>query len=325
MSDKFTNYSFTLPAIAPLPQPGNEPPLPPAPLAEAAITIQSVPQHHQPEVKPSFYDELTARLAQGEQPSEALLDEALKHKSVRSVGLLAYLGIDLDKPDSNGNTRLHKACMAGDAKVVKILLAHGADLHVVNNKSESPIVPAFGLEERKTQHAVLRAIAGVPDGARQIMAHVVHYDRGDILAWLMVENLVSRSQIRYFNLLPEHFLQNLDDSFRRAMNRKDLNTVAHCVDVLCHVIAWNGAAASNAARNQLRDWHKDAGVYQTTIAQTFDHKRDLIHGRHKLQSFEEEITNITPSTVKHGTIDDLVGEVTFRPITEAKDEGSGLH
>src|SRR5262249_50425441 len=159
--------------------------------------------------------ELTARLKAGEEPSEALLDEALKHKSVRSVGLLVDLGISLDKLDKDGNTRLHLACKEGNAKVVKILLLHGAD--ACPNPSVGPAyLSAFHLPP-KLQHLVLRQFAAKPKDALNLYSWAIHQERGDIGAWLMSENLLQPD--RYFlSPMPKKFLEGLDGCFQRALS-----------------------------------------------------------------------------------------------------------
>jgi hypothetical protein len=193
MSREVTNYkSITLPAEAPAPQPQQ-----PQALVSGASTIASVSPHEKPvaDVKSSFYEDLKARLANGEKPSDVMLDEAINRGSQRSVKLLVRSGINLDQqvgPD--GNTRLHNACKAGDPKLVKLLLDCGADVHVDNDHYMPPSVMAFDLPETQ-RHGVLREFANHRDGAIQIAAWARHLDRNDILKWVVTNGYIDKSLV----------------------------------------------------------------------------------------------------------------------------------
>jgi Ankyrin repeats (3 copies) len=194
MSREVSNYkSITLPAETPAPAPQ---PQQPQALVYGASTIGSVQAHDEKPVKSSFYEELTARLAKGEKPSDAMLDEAIEHGSKSSIKLLVRkMGVDLDRqvgPD--GNTRLHNACKAGDSKAVKLLLACGADVHVDNDHYMPPSVMAFDLPP-KNRDAVLREFANHYEGAVQIASWARHLDRNDILNWVETNNFIGNSLV----------------------------------------------------------------------------------------------------------------------------------
>jgi len=300
MTDKITTYGdpLTLPAVAPLPDPdlGQEKI---HGLVEGAIAVANVAPHDEAPVeakpKPSFYDELTARLKAGEEPSEALLDEALKHKSVRSVGLLAHLGINLDKLDEVGNTRLHLACKEGNVKVVKILLFHGAD--TCPNPNVGPAyLPAFDLPP-KLQHQVLRQFAVTPKDAMNVYSWAILEERGDIAAWLMSENLLQPDNKDLLSM-PKRFLEGLDGCFERALFREKPEKIANCLRVLRHLLAWCGPSEANELRVLLKKWHDGAKGYEDTVKQFYDLGQQEIQGKNKLVPLEEEISRIKDTTVE---------------------------
>jgi hypothetical protein len=140
MSREVTNYQPpTLPAEAPAPAPQ---PQQPQALVAGASAVENVPPHEntvKAETKLLLYKELKARLAKGEKPSEAMLDEAIQCESKSSVKLLVQNGLDLNRPvGPDGNTPLHNACMTGNGTAVRILLACGADVHVDNRDYMPP-------------------------------------------------------------------------------------------------------------------------------------------------------------------------------------------
>ncbi len=309
MSREIGNYRpLTLPATAPAPQAEAQQQ---QALASGASTIASVQPHDEKpvktDVKSSFYEELKVRLAKGEKPSEAMLDEAIQRGSKSSIKLLVRKGVDLDRPGVDGNTRLHNACKTGDAKAVKLLLACGASIHATNAEFVPPVVSAFDLP-KEALRAVLREIAVArPDGAQRISAWALHLDRHDILAWLMAEKLMHPSMIMHYYQFPAEFLTHLDKIFEEASNRHDHGMVANCVEVLCHVIAWREPKVINPARKLLESWEKRAG---DTVVEAYAHKRANIQGYNKLQPFDEEIETVTE--YKTESVFE-VGEITFTP------------
>jgi hypothetical protein len=196
MSRGIGNYHpLTLPAETSAPAPQQQPQT----LVSGASTIGSVQPHHKKpvkaDVKPSFDEKLKARLAKGEKPSEAMLDEAINRESESSVKLLVKHGLDLNRQvGPYGNTRLHNACKAGDAKTVKLLLACGADVHVDNDHHMPPSVMAFNFSETG-RDGVLREFANRREGAVQIAAWARHLDRNDILKWVVNAGLIDQSVV----------------------------------------------------------------------------------------------------------------------------------
>ncbi|WP_133406401.1 ankyrin repeat domain-containing protein [Parashewanella tropica] len=73
---------------------------------------------------------------------EIIVDVALSRLSTRLIERLVKdfqaAKDELDKPGKAGNTRLHRACTAGNAPMVKKLLAAGADTTITNNTGKTP-------------------------------------------------------------------------------------------------------------------------------------------------------------------------------------------
>jgi hypothetical protein len=315
MSEVGKYTPLTLPAEAPAPAPQ---PQQPQALVAGASAVQNVPTHDKApvEAKPSFYDELRARLGAGEKECAAMLDEAIAHKSLRSVGMLAYLGIDLNEPDKDGNTRLSIACRKGNVKVVQILLENGARIRSVNANYDSPVDFAFRLPTKK-MFRVLREIATrSPDGDQYIWSHALRDNRDDVLVWLLAGKYVHSGRVGDFHQFPEAFLKILDEFFNKAAGRKDEQGLTNCVEVLCHVIARRGRPVSDDARHLLVSWEKRAGK---VVVDAYERVYRTTETPYKLRPFDEETkVNIE---LEPGLPTDIaglgmsVGKITFTPHT----------
>jgi hypothetical protein len=302
---------LTMPGVVPLPKPGDAPL--PAPFAEGALAVAKVPPHDvallevKPDPKASFFYELSARLDAGEAPSEAMLDDAIKHKSVRSVWLLVSLGINLDKPDEDGNTRLHIACKTGNVKVVKILLEHGASISG-NANYQTPVDFAFATLPDATLFPVFHEIAKhAPEGVQRIWSGALRHDRDDVLAWLFVEKHKHPGWVMDFHVLPSGFLKNLDAIFRSAADAKDAARLTNCVEVLSNVIARREPEAANEARRRLVDWVELAGE---AVVEAYARKREAIDAPYKLLPYDEEIKIVADTTANWHSI---VGDIVWDP------------
>ncbi len=49
------------------------------------------------------------------------------------------LGVDVNEKDPGGNTALHGAAWIRSSKIIQFLVDHGADVHALNKKGQSPI------------------------------------------------------------------------------------------------------------------------------------------------------------------------------------------
>ncbi len=315
MSEVGKYTSLTLPAEAPAPAPQ---PQQQQAFVDGAFAVQNVPTHDKAPVvaKPSFYDELTARLRAGEVPSEAMLDEAIKRKSVRSVGLLVFLGINLNGPDKDGNTRLSIACREGNVKVVKILLAHGASIRIVNAKYESPVDFVFQLPKEQ-MFGVLHEIATrSPDGDQCIWSRALYNNRDDVVVWLLAGKYMHPARVGDIHQFSEEFLKRLDEIFNETAGRNDEQGLTNCVEVLCHVIARRGPSTANEARRLLVSWAERAGE---VVVEDYARIYPTVGAPYKLRPYDEE-TKVNVE-LKSGLPTDIaglgirVGEITFTPYT----------
>ena len=59
--------------------------------------------------------------------------------ALSAVSLLASLGVNVDAPNSRGETALHLAVEAGDAAMVSALVSAGANAHAENNAGQTPL------------------------------------------------------------------------------------------------------------------------------------------------------------------------------------------
>ncbi len=56
--------------------------------------------------------------------------------------LLQVEDVDLDTGDEYGSTALHHAAIKGHLKIVRLLLAHGANLQLKDTKGRTPLMAA---------------------------------------------------------------------------------------------------------------------------------------------------------------------------------------
>ena len=68
---------------------------------------------------------------------EEIFNDALRN---RSENIIEYLRLgSVNVQDETGKTMLHYACLGNSIEVIQVLLEHGADLNVLDNRLESPI------------------------------------------------------------------------------------------------------------------------------------------------------------------------------------------
>lgn len=93
--------------------------------------------------------ETNSRTNNGETPLILAVQE--KTATKRRVDLLMAHGADVNAHDKDGDTALHLACEYGFVGIVKILLHHGGDKTIKNNKGLSPLNIADAKEHGKVK------------------------------------------------------------------------------------------------------------------------------------------------------------------------------
>jgi hypothetical protein len=156
MSLPSANFGLPTPSVIEgVPQPDTAPPPAPAPLAESANAIVTLAEHqHLGSVAP--------------EPDLVIESER----------------VELDRKDSEGNTRLHNACKEGNAKTVKLLLACGADLNVRNAEFKTPVDLAFALPLERLEAIMIEVVATRPAAIELFHVGAVRYGRLDLLKCL---------------------------------------------------------------------------------------------------------------------------------------------
>lgn len=87
-------------------------------------------------------------------------EETLESKESKEKEFLSNLNYFVNYKNVLGETPIHKACRLGKLETVKILVQHGADVNIINNKGLSSLdiameeknneIIKFLLEEKKT-------------------------------------------------------------------------------------------------------------------------------------------------------------------------------
>jgi len=70
---------------------------------------------------------------------ERELRNAAFHGDSRSIQTLLFIGVSVNSLNSNKDTPLHLACLAGNVEIARILLDHGASINLENNNHHKPL------------------------------------------------------------------------------------------------------------------------------------------------------------------------------------------
>jgi hypothetical protein len=240
-----------------------------------------------------FHVELKARLKKGVRPTQAMLDEAIRLRSMRSVQNLLQRGVRIDRPvDWRGNTRLHLACRNGEADQVNFLIGCGANPIAENRLGETPIwlvlMDAEIQESPERQYALLREFARVDKRVDVVLDFAMESDRSDIFALMIAEGFVEAHKVFWQASMKvdEELLLNLDAVFKIVHRSNNKEIVANCVDALCHIIRLAGTnELARHARQVLRDWSNASDLVRPAYDGCLLRREYLCQ---RLKAFEEE-------------------------------------
>jgi hypothetical protein len=217
------------------------------------------------EIAESFYAELTKRLWEGEEPTQAMLDEAINGGSVEAIKLLVKLGVDVNGPiDWHRNTRLHLACRNYHVDQVNLLIQGGAKPVCENWNREIPIHLVLHdvefQESPESQYAVLREFARKRFGAGVVLLCCKEVDRWDFVALMLAEGLLRANELFYDDRILEELLLNLKGVFKGALKSNSETIIRNCVHVLYYIIQFSETSKlADQTRQVLGEWSKNAG------------------------------------------------------------------
>ena len=117
-----------------------------------ALTLFLVSFQLQASATQKMWEELKTK---NNKPDAAKLEQALKD------------GADVNARDEKGNTPLHIAARSGDVEVVKMLLAHRANINAINHEHQSPCYVAF---ERRKRNVVALFLKHIKSNHKRIAA-----------------------------------------------------------------------------------------------------------------------------------------------------------
>ena len=82
------------------------------------------------------------KLCAMEQPTTTSIHDAVKQGNLAEVQRWLDRGVDINKPDINGNTPLHWATFNGHQNIVEYLIDHGANVNQPDNRECTPLLTA---------------------------------------------------------------------------------------------------------------------------------------------------------------------------------------
>ena len=94
-------------------------------------------------------NEFQAYSETGEDKQDQLFRRAAIEGKYYSLNILLELGINVDKPNENGNTALHLAVEKGNEDIIKILVSNGATVYIQNKLGQTPLDGAISSKNEK--------------------------------------------------------------------------------------------------------------------------------------------------------------------------------
>ncbi|MCW3055998.1 MAG: hypothetical protein JWN14_5168 [Chthonomonadales bacterium] len=85
---------------------------------------------------------------------------ALKNNSIPMLDSLIAHGVNLNQPESNGTTPLMIAALESEPRVVRYLVAHGADIHGRGRGGKSEVL-WYARHNRSVDREKIRAILSI--------------------------------------------------------------------------------------------------------------------------------------------------------------------
>ncbi|KAK0067811.1 serine/threonine-protein phosphatase 6 regulatory ankyrin repeat subunit C, partial [Biomphalaria pfeifferi] len=122
-------------------------------------------------VDPNFFKNSLNRQTPLHLASEDLASEKI-------VGILLFFSANPNAQDSIGCTPLHLACLHGNAATVELLVQAGADVNIIDNYEETPLLTACKVNRRSTCQIVDKlleagAIVSCTNNHRQSVLHIL--------------------------------------------------------------------------------------------------------------------------------------------------------